>query len=117
MVGVIVLRLLIERSLALHRKHIVRDRERHILLAHAWKLEAQNEVILRLVHVHDRHPDPALRARGDGPRTSEEAVEQPIHLAPDLGERVPLLHRSRKGTPTSDPHTQLLLPRLPSLLT
>src|SRR2546422_1085370 len=97
MVGVIVLRLLIERSLALHREHIVRDRERHILLAHAWKLEAQNEVILRLVHVHDRHPDPALRSEE---HTSE--LQSRLHLVCRL-----LLEKKKKRTPTASWSTRV----------
>src|SRR3989441_9206491 len=91
-------------------RSIARDRERHVLLTHARKLKGQNEVILRLIHVEGGHPDPAPRPRHDGRRTTEEAVEQHIHLALDVSKRLPTLQGGRKRTPTLDCHTQLLLP-------
>src|SRR5256885_679752 len=68
------------------------------------QLEVQEEIILRLVHVDNRHPNAAARSRRSGRRTTEEAVEQPVHLALDISEGLPSLHEGPERTPTLHRH-------------
>jgi hypothetical protein len=100
---VFVAQLLVELTLALHREHVARDRQRDILLSHTWELEFQDELVVRVVHVDDRHPESAARSGRGGCRTAEEVVEESVHLALDIAEGISL-HESAKWTPTLDRH-------------
>src|SRR5262249_53153544 len=56
--------------------------------------------------VEDRCPGPYSRTRTRDRGPSEEAVEEPVHLSPNVGhasKRIPCLHRHER-TPTLDRH-------------
>ena len=106
---ILVLQLLVERALTLHGEQVARDRKRDILLAHPRQLDVQHELVLRLVHVE--HGRPRARACRGGDRPPEEAVEEAVHLALDIGhvaERLPTLDGCER-TPTLQCHTRFLL--------
>src|SRR5437899_4424621 len=107
-VGVVVLQLLAELALTSHREQIAGNRERDVLLPYTRDFEVQDEIIVRFVHVDDRHPDSASCSSRSRRRTAEETVEQSVHLALDITEGLSL-HESPKGTPTLDRHSKNLL--------
>src|SRR5512132_1144806 len=102
----LLLQLLLEPALASDGQQIPRDRHGHVLLVYARDLDREHEVVLGLVHVHERRPlTPRLTGPGGG--TREEAVEQPVHLTLDvaeIAERLPTLHRRSERTPTLHRH-------------
>ncbi len=69
--------------LALHRQHFTGDGDRHFLLADTRDVAGNDQVVLGLVHVDRRRPDPFGHRAAAG-RMTEERVEQAVHLA--LGE-------------------------------
>src|SRR5207249_9794558 len=101
---VVVVQLLVELALTRHREQITSNRKRYFLLPNTRRLEIQDEIVLRLVHVDDRHPDSAFRSGRGSQGTTEEAVEQSVHLALDVTEGLPSLHKRSKRTPTLDRH-------------
>jgi hypothetical protein len=102
-VGVVVLQLLTKRPITSHREQIAGNRQRDVLLPYTRDFEVQDEIVVRFVHVDDRHPDSASRSSRARRGTAEEAVEQSVHLALDITEGLSL-HESPKGTPTLDRH-------------
>src|SRR6266446_2824121 len=117
-VGVVVLQLLAELALTSHREQIAGNRGRYVLLPDTRQLEVQEEIILRLVHVDNRHPNAAARSRRSGRRTTEEAVEQPVHLALDISEGTPRSMKVPSGRQRSiamaDPPCSLDIASLPA---
>src|SRR2546430_1268345 len=87
---ILLLDLLLEAPLTLDREQVARDRHGHVLLIDPRQLERQDEVVLRGVHVHGWRPHPPARSR----RTTNEAVEEAVHLTLDVlnTKPLPLVH-------------------------
>src|SRR5437867_910746 len=103
----LVLDVSVGRALPLQDQQIPRDRQGHILVGDAWKLEVQNELILGLVNIQNRRPGAWYRGRG----SPQEAVEEAVHLSLHIGhvpERIPPLD-GHERTPTLNRHFKALL--------
>src|SRR6267142_1266355 len=93
-------------ALTLDRQQVARDRHGHILLAHARKLEIQNQVVAGLAHVENRRPHRYTRSSRGGRGPPEEALEEAVDLSLNVGhvaERVTALH-GHERTPTLNRH-------------
>src|SRR5215470_11247701 len=100
---ILLLDLVLEAALTLDRKQVARDRHTHVLLAHAGKLQGQDEIVLGRVHIYGRRPGPPRHGRG----TTEKVVEEAIHFGLDIGyaKRLPPIDgRKPKRTPALPRH-------------
>src|SRR6267142_137522 len=105
-VGALVPDVAADLALTLDRQQVARDRHGHIFLAHARKLEIQNQVVAGLVHVENRRPHRYARSSRGGRGPPEEALEEAVDLSLNVGhvaERVTALH-GHERTPTLNRH-------------
>src|SRR5436309_3721520 len=109
-VGVVVLQFLAELALTSHREQIAGNRQRDVLLPYTRDFEVQDEIVVRFVHVDDRHPDSASCSSRRRRRTAEDTVEQSVHLALDITEGLSLRESPKGPIAMANPPCRLTWP-------